>query len=93
MNLRTRLISLLVSMCPLKHFKVNEPALYHPGKKEKMNLRDRLYQVQKSGNDADRQRFKKVKYEVGCIKKKLFSYLKTAVKTPRVRYLSKQKGN
>ena len=42
-----------------------------------MNLHDRLYQVQ---NDADRERFKKVKYEVGYMLKTSYNnYLDSLV--------------
>ena len=46
-----------------------------------MNLRDHLYQVQKnSGKDKDRQKFKKVKYEVdNMIKTSHSSYLDNIV--------------
>ena len=45
-----------------------------------MNQRDHLYQVQKSENDADRQRFKKVKHEMGCMLKTSYNnYLDSLV--------------
>lgn len=47
----------------------------------KMNLRDRLYQVQMtSTNDSDRERFKKIEYEVVCMLKTLYNnYLDSLV--------------
>ena len=48
--------------------------------RREMNQRDHLHQVQKSGNDADRQRFKKVKHEFDCMLKTSYnSYLDSLV--------------
>ncbi|MCG8032702.1 MAG: reverse transcriptase domain-containing protein [Candidatus Thiodiazotropha taylori] len=47
--------------------------------RRKMNLRDHLYQLQKT-NDSDRERFKKVKHEVDCmIKTSYNNYLDSLV--------------
>ena len=45
-----------------------------------MNLWDHLYQVQKTGNDKDQQKFNNVKYEVdSMIKTSYSSYLDSIV--------------